>query len=132
MSESDHHSEPHISAQDLRKALSPRGESRRNPLMTHVLEEAPPGELAALRRELEASQADAAELRTAVDAARADAIELRAALDACRADAQDMREELDTARTEARSRRIALQRIASAGPFRRRRVLAELAEQGVL
>lgn len=121
--------EPHVSTEELRAALAPRGETRRNPVL---VSERDAGEL----KELRAALATADELRTeldasrrAIDAARADAIELRAALDAARGDAKELRLELVRARAEAAERRDALSKLANAGFFRRRKVMAELKER---
>jgi septal ring factor EnvC (AmiA/AmiB activator) len=114
----DHRTEPHVSTEELRAALAPRGETRRNP----VLVTEPP----------EHAEAEINQLRDSIDAARADAIELRAALDAARGDAAELRTELAQARAEARERRTALDKLASAGFFKRRKVLAELSARGVI
>jgi hypothetical protein len=110
--------EPHVSTDELRAALAPRGDSRRNPVLVsdHSVQAA----------------SEIGELGAALDAARADAIELRAALDASRGDASELRAELVTAKTEARERRTALDRLARAGLFRRRRVLKELEGRGLV
>jgi septal ring factor EnvC (AmiA/AmiB activator) len=124
--------EPHVSTDELRAALAPRGESRRNPVLVSDQSEHAATELAELRAALDASRGDASELRTALDAARADAIELRAALDATRGDASELRAELATVKAESRERRLGLEKLASAGFFRRRGVLADLDARGVL
>lgn len=129
MSETDHEAEPHVSTEDLRAALAPRGETRRNPVL---VSERDSGELKELREALEAADGLRTELdvsRRTVDAARADAIELRAALDAARGDAKELRLELIRARAESAERREALAKLANAGPFRRRRVIRELMER---
>jgi septal ring factor EnvC (AmiA/AmiB activator) len=138
MSEWDNQSEPHVSAEDLRAALAPRGE-RRNPVLVSEQSEDAAAEVAELRAALELARVGEDELRTtlernrqAIDAARADAIELRAALDAARGDAAELRAELACARVDLRERRSALDRLASAGAFRRRRVLRELRSGGQL
>jgi chromosome segregation ATPase len=123
--------EPHVSTDELRAALAPR-ESRRNPVLVSESGEHAAPELEELRAALDATRGDVAELRGALDAARADAIELRAALDASRGDAAELRAELATALEQARQRRAALERLASAGPFRRRRVLADLRSRDLL
>jgi hypothetical protein len=120
--------EPHVSTEELRAALAPRGESRRNPvLVSEPAEEAAP-ELQALRAALDAARVDSA----ALDAARADAIELRAALDATRGDAAELRAELATVKADARERRVALDQLARAGLVRRRRVLRDLKGRGLV
>ena len=124
--------EPHVSTDELRAALAPRGESRRNPVLVSEPDEHAASELAALRAALDATHGDATALRGALDAARADAIELRAALDATRGDASELRAELATVRAESRERRVALGRLAGAGAFRRRGVLKDLQARGLL
>jgi hypothetical protein len=109
--------EPHVSTEELRAALAPR-ESRRNPVLV-----AESGENAA---------PELLELRGALDGARADAIELRAALDAARGDAAELRGELGSAMEQLRVRRAALQQLAKAGWWRRRRVLADLSARGLI
>lgn len=125
MSETDH-SEPHVSGEDLRAALAPRGETRRNPVLVTERDDA---ELKQLRAALQTADELRAELdasRRAIDAARADAIELRAALDAARGDAAELRLELLRARAESAERRDALGKLARTNIFTRRRVIAEL------
>jgi uncharacterized coiled-coil DUF342 family protein len=131
--------EPHVSTDELRAALAPRGESRRNPVLVSDHSDGAATEvfelraaLDAARAEGEAQRADAGELRGALDAARADAIELRAALDATRGDAAELRAELATVRAESRERRTALDQLARANVFSRRRVLKELGSRGIL
>jgi septal ring factor EnvC (AmiA/AmiB activator) len=138
MSEWDNRSEPHVSAEDLRAALVPRG-GRRNPVLVSERPEHAAGELAELRAALELARVGEDELRTtlehnrqAIDAVRADAIELRAALDASRGDAAELRAELAAAKADLRERRSALDRLASAGAFRRRKVLKDLRSRGLL
>ena len=117
MSETDHRTEPHVSTEELRAALAPRGETRRNPVLVTEQAEHAEGEIASLRDALDAARADETELRTELDLqpprdrlrARADAIELRAALDAARGDAAELRAELATAKADLRERRNALE-----------------------
>jgi len=123
--------EPHVSSDELRAALAPRGESRRNPVLVSDQSEQASAELRELRAALESSRDDARELRTQLDAARADAIELRAALDASRGDAGELRAELASVKAESRERRIGLDRLAGAGAFRRRSVIRDLQDRGV-
>ena len=123
--------EPHVSSDELRAALAPRGESRRNPVLVSDRSEQATAELVELRAALDASRDDAGELRGQLDAARADAIELRAALDASRGDANELRAELASVKAESRERRIALDRLAGAGMFKRRGVIRDLQERGV-
>jgi chromosome segregation ATPase len=123
--------EPHISSDELRAALAPRGESRRNPVLVSDKSEQATAELRELRAALDASRDDAGELRGQLDAARADAIELRAALDTSRGDANELRAELASVKAESRERRIGLDRLAAAGAFKRRAVIRDLEERGL-
>jgi chromosome segregation ATPase len=123
--------EPHVSSDELRAALAPRGESRRNPVLVSDRSEQASAELLELRAALESSRDDAGELRVQLDAARADSIELRAALDAARGDANELRAELASVKTESRERRIGLDRLAGAGVFKRRGVIRDLEERGL-
>ena len=139
MSETDHRTEPHVSTEELRAALTPRGETRRNPVLVTEQAEHAEGEISQLRDALEAERADKTELNTeldlsrrAIDSARADAIELRAALDAARGDAAELRSELVTAKADLRERRIAIERLANAGAFKRRKLIKELHSRGLL
>src|SRR4051812_3746072 len=118
MSETDHRTEPHVSTEELRAALAPRGETRRNPVL--------------VTEHPEHAEAEITALRDAIASARADAIELRAALDAARGDAAELRAELVQAKADARERRAALEKLASAGLFKRRKVLSELSARGVI
>jgi chromosome segregation ATPase len=138
MSEWDNRSEPHVSAEELRAALAPRGE-RRNPVLVSEQSDEAAAEVAELRAALELARVGEDELkatlernRQAIDAARADAIELRAALDATRGDAAELRAELASCKIDLRERRSALDRLAGAGAFRRRRVLRELRSRGLV
>ena len=138
MSEWDNRSEPHVSPEELRAALAPRG-GRRNPVLVSEQSDEATREVAELRAALELARVGEDELkatlernRQAIDAARADAIELRAALDATRGDAAELRAELASCKVDLRERRSALDRLASAGAFRRRRVLRELRSRGLL
>lgn len=139
MSETDHRNEPHVSPGELRAALTPRGEARRNPVLVNEHEEMAEEEIRQLRDALEVSEAGHLELRgeleairKSIDASRADQIELRAALDAARGDAAELRAELATTKAESRERRNALEKLASAGLFKRRKVISDLAGRGVL
>jgi septal ring factor EnvC (AmiA/AmiB activator) len=138
MSEWDNRSEPHVSPEELRAALVPRG-GRRNPVLVSERSAQAADELAELRSALELARVGEDELRTtlehnrqAIDSVRADAIELRAALDAARGDAAELRAELATAKADLRERRAALDRLASAGAFRRRKVIKELRSRGLV
>ena len=104
MSETDHRIEPHVSPGELRAALTPRGETRRNPVLINEHAEQAEVEIQQLREALETATADGGELRT----------------------------ELATTKAESRERRNALEKLASAGFFKRRRVISDLAGRGVL
>jgi hypothetical protein len=127
MSETDHSTEPpHVSGEELRAALAPKGETRRNPVLVTEHDD---GELKQLKAALETADGLRTELeasRRLIDSARADAIELRASLEAAREDAKELRLELVRARAESHERREALSKLANAGLFRRRKVMAEL------
>src|ERR1700742_1962961 len=96
--------EPHVSTDELRAALAPRGESRRNPVL--------------VTESNEHALAEIGELRCAIDTARADATELRA--------------ELASLRIDARERRIALDQLAGASIFKRRGIIKDLETRGLL
>jgi len=118
--------EPHVSTEELRAALAPRGETRRNPVLVTEHDD---GELKQLKEALATADGLRTELeasRRMIDASRADAIELRASLEAAREDAKELRLELTRARAESHERREALAQLLHAGLFRRRRVIAEL------
>ncbi|MBE2314875.1 hypothetical protein DVA67_002720 [Solirubrobacter sp. CPCC 204708] len=139
MSETDHRNEPHVSPGELRAALAPRGEARRNPVLVNEHEEMAEEEIRQLREALEQSEAGHLELRAeleairkSIDASRADQIELRAALDAARGDAAELRAELASTKAESRERRNALEKLANAGFFKRRKVISDLTGRGVL
>ena len=131
--------EPHVSPDELRAALAPRGESRRNPVLVTETTEHAEDEIGELRAALDAARAGEGELRGAlersrreIDSARADAIELRAALDASRGDAAELRAELASTKVDLRERRQALERLASAGAWRRRKLLSDLRSRGLI
>src|SRR3954447_19574783 len=139
MSETDHRTEPHVSTEELRAALAPRPATRRNPVLVSEQPEDAEREIGALKAALESAHADKSELRTeldahrrAIDASRADAIELRAALDAARGDAAELRAELAQSKAEGRERRAALEKLANAGFFARRRILSDFRAKGIL
>jgi hypothetical protein len=126
MSETDNSTEPHVSGEELRAALTPRAETRRNPVLVTEHDD---GEIQQLKDALETANGLRTELeasRRLIDSARADAIELRASLEAAREDAKELRLELTRARAESHERREALSKLLNAGLFRRRKVIAEL------
>jgi len=139
MSETDQRIEPHVSGEELRAALAPREGTRRNPVLVSEQTDQATGEIQSLRDALDSAQASETEARAeldqhrrSIDSARADAIELRAALDAARGDAAELRAELAQAKAEARERRNALDKLANAGFFSRRRILNELRAKGAI
>ena len=139
MGEWDHRNEPHVSPDELRAALAPRAESRRNPVLVSERSAQADAELDGLRTALESARAGEDQLREAlersrgeIDAARADTIELRAALDASRGDAAELRAELASTKVDLRERRQGLERLAAAGAWRRRKVLADLRARGLV
>jgi septal ring factor EnvC (AmiA/AmiB activator) len=127
MSETDNSTEPpHVSGEELRAALTPKGETRRNPVLVSEKDD---GEIKQLKEALATADGLRSELdasRRMIDSARADAIELRASLEAAREDAKELRLELTRARAESHERREALSKLLNAGLFRRRKVIAEL------
>jgi septal ring factor EnvC (AmiA/AmiB activator) len=138
MSEWDNTSEPHVSPDELRAALAPRS-GRRNPVLVSEHSPQATDEVIELRAALELARVGEDELkatlernRQAIDAARADAIELRAALDASRGDAAELRAELASVKVDLRERRSALDKLASAGAFKRRRLLKDLRARGIV
>jgi hypothetical protein len=106
---SESHTEPHVSGQELRAALAQNGRSRPNPVMTS----APPAWewTTDEQAELQELRETTAELESQVERLR------RIAHDA-RAREQEVRE--------------ALLRLATARPWHRRRVVADLAARGLL
>jgi hypothetical protein len=130
MSETDNSTEPpHVSGEDMRAALTLKGEIRRNPVLVTEHDD---GELKALKAAVETADGLRTELeasRRLIDSARADSIELRASLEAAREDAKELRLELVRARAESHERRVALSQLANAGYFRRRRVMAALKQR---
>jgi hypothetical protein len=107
MSESQ--TEPHVSGEELRAALSSQGRSRANPLVA----DAQPG--------WEWTTEEHAEL-----------IELRASAATLEERMEELRREADAAHTVERELRDALRRLASARAWQRRGVIAELAARGLV
>ena len=137
MSETDHPNEPHVSPESCappssraeRSAAIPYSSTstrkwRRRRSGSSAKRSSPrTHDGSTLRTELDA-------IRRSIDASRADQIELRAALDAARGDAAELRAELATTKAESRERRNALEKLANAGLFKRRKVLADLQGRG--
>jgi DNA repair exonuclease SbcCD ATPase subunit len=107
MSESQ--TEPHVSGEELRAALSSQGRSRANPLVA----DAPPA--------WEWTTEEHAEL-----------VELRASAATLQEQLEELRREVDTAQVVERELRDALRRMARARPWQRRSVVAELAARGLV
>ena len=125
MSETDHRTEPHVSTEELRAALVPRGAARRNPVLVSEHSEDAENEILELRTALESARADETELRTELDGHRR-------AIDAARGDAAELRAELAQSKAEARERRNSLDKLANAGFFSRRKVLNDLRAKGAI
>src|SRR3954467_6225852 len=107
---SESHTEPHVSAQELRAALAGSGSSRPNPLMASS--EPPAWEWTSDEQvELEELRACKAELESQVDELRGTA-----------ADARAREHEV----------RQALRRLAESRPWQRRALVSELAGRGLL
>jgi len=106
---SESHTEPHVSGQELREALARNGRSRPNPLMAS----APPA--------WEWTTDEQAEL----DQLRETTAELEDQIERMRGVAHD-------ARAREKEVRDALLRLATARPWQRRSVVADLAGRGLL
>jgi hypothetical protein len=120
MSQPDRSSEPHVSPDELRAALAPRGRSRPSPVVSAVAtqerEHAP-----AWQWDTELSDGDQVEL-----------LELRAAVDAQRSRMEALEAELAECRASANEAREALSALAAASPWQRRALRRELAERRLL
>jgi hypothetical protein len=107
---SEAHTEPHVSGQELREALAQHGRSRPNPLMASS--ETPAWEWTTDEQaELEQLRETTAELQTEIDRLRGVATDGRA---------------------REKELRDALQQLATARPWQRRTVMAELAGRGLI
>lgn len=106
---SESHTEPHVSGQDLRAALSSQGRSRPNPLM---------------------AEAQPAWEWTTDEQAELD--ELRASTETLEAQVDELREQAYAARQREHELRAALRRLSGARAWQRRAVVAELAGRGLL
>jgi Spy/CpxP family protein refolding chaperone len=118
MTQPDRFREPHVSPDELRAALAPRGRSRPSPVVSDVLtEDRPP----AWEWTTELSDGDQAEL-----------LELRAAVDAQRTRMEALEAELTESRASARESREVLSAFVAASPWQRRALRRELSERGLL
>ncbi|HWM10157.1 MAG TPA: hypothetical protein VNO82_12475 [Solirubrobacteraceae bacterium] len=106
---SESHTEPHVSGQELRAALAPNGQARANPLMAS----APPA--------WEWTTDEQAELE-----------ELRESTAQLESQNERLRGVAADARAREKEVRSALRRLATAKPWQRRAVLAELGGRGLL
>jgi hypothetical protein len=119
MTQPDRSSEPHVSPDELRAALTPRGRSRPSPVVSDVMtkERGPAWEWTT-----ELSDGDQAEL-----------LELRDAVAAQRTHMEALEADLAEARAAARESREALSAFAAASlPWQRRALRRELSERGLL
>jgi cell division protein FtsB len=107
---SESHTEPHVSGQELRAALAQNSRSRPNPLMASS--EAPAWEWTT------DEQAELEQLREST-------AELESQIERLRGVAHD-------ARAREKEVRDALRVLAAAGPWQRRRVVADLAARGLV
>jgi hypothetical protein len=120
MTQPDRSSEPHVSPDELRAALSPRGRSRPSPVVSNVLTE-------------ERDHAPAWEWTTELsDGDQAELVELRASVEAQRTRMEALESELSESRASARESREALSAFAAASPWQRRALRRELSERGLL
>jgi hypothetical protein len=118
MSDHDSHDEPHVSADELRAALAPRG-ARRSPVLEHVMADAP----ATPSWDWSAGISDG-EL-TELEELRTSSAELERQL-------ADCRESTRQARAREHELRGALEELAGAGFWGRRKVIAQLVERRLL
>ncbi|HEX4692304.1 MAG TPA: hypothetical protein VH276_16530 [Solirubrobacteraceae bacterium] len=123
MTQPDRSSEPHVSPDELRAALAPRGRSRPSPVVSNVLTE---------ERE-ERDHTPAWEWTTELsDGDQAELVELRATVEAQRTRMEALESELSEIRASARESREALSAFAAASPWQRRALRRELGERGLL
>jgi hypothetical protein len=120
MTQPDRSHEPHVSPDELRAALTPRGRSRPSPVVADVITEERPA-VPAWEWTTEISDGDQAELE-----------ELRETVAAQRTRLQDLEAELGDARAGRQEAREALSALAAASPWQRRVLRRELTERGLL
>jgi Spy/CpxP family protein refolding chaperone len=124
MTQPDRSSEPHVSPDELRAALAPRGRSRPSPVVSNVLTEEPSSS---------ADRAPAWEWTTELsDGDQVELLELRDAVDAQRTRMEALEAELTESRASARESREALSAFVAATPWQRRALRRELSERGLL
>jgi hypothetical protein len=120
MTQPDRSSEPHVSPDELRAALAPRGRSRPSPVVSHAM---------AAERE----PAPAWEWTTGLsDGDQAELVELRASVESQRTRMQALEAELEGSRAAQRESGDALAAFAAASPWQRRALRRELSERGLL
>jgi len=120
MTQPDPSSEPHVSPDELRTALAPRGRSRLSPVASGVATQ-------------ERDSAPAWEWTTELsDGDQAELVELRAAVDAQKTRIETLEEEASDARAARREAREALSAFAAASSWQRRALRRELSERGLL
>jgi Spy/CpxP family protein refolding chaperone len=120
MTQPDRSSEPHVSPDELRAALAPRGRSRPSPVVSDVLTE-------------ERDHTPAWEWTTELsDGDQAELVELRASVEAQRTRMEALEAELTESRASARESREALSTFVAASSWQRRALRRELSERGLL
>jgi predicted RNase H-like nuclease (RuvC/YqgF family) len=126
MTQPDRSSEPHVSPDELRAALAPRGRSRPSPVVSNVLTEER-GERG------ERDHTPAWEWTTELsDGDQAELLELRATVEAQRTRMDALESELSEFRASTRESREALSAFAAATPWQRRALRREFGERGLL
>jgi hypothetical protein len=120
MTQPDRSSEPHVSSDELRAALTPRFHSRPSPVVSNTMT-AEPEPAPAWEWSTELSDGDQTEL-----------LELREAVAAQRVRMDGLESELLESRSSQREAREALSAFAAASPWQRRMLRRELSERGLL
>jgi hypothetical protein len=120
MSQPDHSREPHVSPDELRAALAPRGRSRPSPVVTGTVTE-------------EREPSPAWEWTTEIsDGDRAELTELRSTVEEQKAHIDALAARREEARSAQRESREALSAFAAASAWQRRALRRELTERGLL
>jgi Spy/CpxP family protein refolding chaperone len=120
MTPSDRSSEPHVSPDELRAALAPRGRTRPSPVVSGTAT-------------AERDSAPAWEWTTEIsDGDQAELSELRDAVASQRERLEELEAQLTDARAGQREAREALSAFAAASPWQRRALRRELSERGLL
>ena len=138
MSETDHRTEPHVSTEELRAALAPRAETRRNPVLVTEHAEHAEREAAELRDALEphapraacAPSSTPAAARSTPPAPTRSSCAPRSTPPA--ATPPSCAPSSSAPAPSLRERRERARQLANAGLFRRRKVLADLTTRGLL